>query len=1078
MNKKFSTLLAGAALLGAVTANAGGPVKTVAADGLYQLAVDVAGATTGTDKVLTMDKDGKLLPLTYNQIAANPDTLAYSLWCVEVTAEGYGKAPVYNFTNKATGQRLDVAYAGTALNGVAKPASGATYAATGAVVGGEMQDWAFSATYKDAMNPATLYSYFHADSVVGLKLNTSNVFVLGKATATTAQADAQTGSVFTKFTLVEPDSIVMNANAVNTIFGTQTADKGVKLTFVDDKNNTTLKNYFTDDAKFFAVDAEDNGTVDRSWLRIITGKKADSTFVYVDTAYVNENGARFLGFNTKQLTYAKLNATGTTKHTVADTLGTALNDQSKFRFVYFPAKDSLVIQVKQVTYTKDGKNGKFGAAIAANTAEIIKLKADGTFDRTKSFNATNADVDQYGKANYVTVQDLVKADQIRIATIYFKKEVEIALNYKGCGTYTTTKTSIADGVYLIKSAKTGKYLSVPIHNDTTWVNNVEDRNKAEWVTLDLQDANHMPAYQWVVLKVNATDKNNVSPINAWNREYSPAVTYSGIQLNKNVGAKYYYASNFAGDSLEFVPVDKKYYSDKYLGYKNLSEEELMINKYTFNYWHPYATDKYIAVVKDSTMTVKDGMTAFKIQTKGKEHAYGYNPSAVNGDKGRIPGLAQLVRKMYQISYDGAIFGNYDEAKENKYTVSKLNALTDSVYFKENNCIELAEGAGYNHYYAILEASTNGIIRNYKAGVSDYDANASLKAQTLKETRTSAFYIAPDQTPLCAGKVKPQYLVSAYRELIEGEKIIPCTETTNNHITADGKVTDDPYQCVHAVHVKTPAFIYGKYLVNFSDSAKANIAASVNPYLFNTKAVSNSSYTRVGFVPAVQYGDTLFVLTGKYKGMTAEQLKNEGIEAISADYHKNYASFINVLTGDKHKNVTWSFRYVNPDLAAIAYVDGKEGENNSFLIESNVYGATDTQYQTVAGDASRAIAPKNAAAWLKMHNGCLVLTDKAATFEAAKTGGDGALVFNAYQKTDAEDMVTSNDEVSVEGVSVVAGNGTVTVQGAAGKSVVITNILGKVVAETVLTSDNATIAVPAGIVAVAVDGEEAVKVVVK
>ena len=530
MNKKFSTLLAGAALLGAVTANAGGPVKTVAADGLYQLAVDVAGATTGTDKVLTMDKDGKLLPLTYNQIAANPDTLAYSLWCVEVTAEGYGKAPVYNFTNKATGQRLDVAYAGPALNGAAKPASGATYAATGAVVGGEMQDWAFSATYKDAMNPATLYSYFHADSVVGLKLNTSNVFVLGKATATTAQADAQTGSVFTKFTLVEPDSIVMNANAVNTIFGTQTADKGVKLTFVDDKNNTTLKNYFTDDAKFFAVDAEDNGTVDPSWLRIITGKKADSTFVYVDTAYVNENGARFLGLNTKQLTYAKLNAAGTTKHTVADTLGTALNDQSKFRFVYFPAKDSLVIQVKQVTYTKDGKNGKFGAAIAANTAEIIKLKADGTFDSTNSVNVTNADVDQYGKANYVTVQDLVKADQIRIATIYFKKEVEIALNYKGCGTYTTTKTSIADGVYLIKSAKTGKYLSVPIHNDTTWVNNVEDRNKAEWVTLDLQDANHMPAYQWVVLKVNATDKNNVSPINAWNREYSLAVTYSGIRM--------------------------------------------------------------------------------------------------------------------------------------------------------------------------------------------------------------------------------------------------------------------------------------------------------------------------------------------------------------------------------------------------------------------------------------------------------------------------------------------------------------------------------------------------------------------
>ena len=83
------------------------------------------------------------------------------------------------------------------------------------------------------------------------------------------------------------------------------------------------------------------------------------------------------------------------------------------------------------------------------------------------------------------------------------------------------------------------------------------------------------------------------------------------------------------------------------------------------------------------------------------------------------------------------------------------------------------------------------------------------------------------------------------------------------------------------------------------------------------------------------------------------------------------------------------------------------------------------------------------------------------------------------------VVVSSDEAcrststgGVEGVSVVAGNGTVTVQGAAGKSVVITNILGKVVAETVLTSDNATIAVPAGIVAVAVEGEEAVKTIVK
>ena len=73
--------------------------------------------------------------------------------------------------------------------------------------------------------------------------------------------------------------------------------------------------------------------------------------------------------------------------------------------------------------------------------------------------------------------------------------------------------------------------------------------------------------------------------------------------------------------------------------------------------------------------------------------------------------------------------------------------------------------------------------------------------------------------------------------------------------------------------------------------------------------------------------------------------------------------------------------------------------------------------------------------------------------------------------------TSNDKIAAESaISVIANDGTVTIQGAAGKSVVISNILGKVVAETVLSSDNATIAVPAGIVAV--EGEAAVKVVVK
>ena len=76
--------------------------------------------------------------------------------------------------------------------------------------------------------------------------------------------------------------------------------------------------------------------------------------------------------------------------------------------------------------------------------------------------------------------------------------------------------------------------------------------------------------------------------------------------------------------------------------------------------------------------------------------------------------------------------------------------------------------------------------------------------------------------------------------------------------------------------------------------------------------------------------------------------------------------------------------------------------------------------------------------------------------------------------------TANEEISAEEatVSVVATDGAVIVKGAEGKNVIVSTILGKVVANEVVNSDNeTTIAAPAGIVVVSVDGES-FKVAVK
>lgn len=81
--------------------------------------------------------------------------------------------------------------------------------------------------------------------------------------------------------------------------------------------------------------------------------------------------------------------------------------------------------------------------------------------------------------------------------------------------------------------------------------------------------------------------------------------------------------------------------------------------------------------------------------------------------------------------------------------------------------------------------------------------------------------------------------------------------------------------------------------------------------------------------------------------------------------------------------------------------------------------------------------------------------------------------------EAQDAPTSNEGTpSVSAVSVIASEGQITIAGADGKRVAISNILGQIIANQVITSSDATISVPAGIVVVAIEGEEAVKAIVK
>ena len=556
-----------------------------------------------------------------------------------------------------------------------------------------------------------------------------------------------------------------------------------------------------------------------------------------------------------------------------------------------------------------------------------------------------------------------------------------------------------------------------------------------------------------------------------------------LKENNCIDGKHYYALVEANIRYYNVNAANAFYEPKYAGLKNTDQVEVngakvIVPTLTVNSSSPLFDKDGKYLVEDNSniekaYAYKANSTTGIIElaeisfTNGLNSSYYNSNAAQNGKKVSVDDNSLNLTQ-------GSTDDKFENGLNREIRTSAFAVVTDDspLYRRFNNTALGESNTDACDSLAFVE-SVRGeyLMDEWNKNLQDKVVNYAGIWNQGKADGKLFFHIDTAWVNRGAGNIKPQYLISTAHVDVPGTPGVPCTYA-HNHYDNNGKLVDAAH-CGHA----TPAnagYHYGKYLVNFSDSAQIVIdrKASANPYMLSTSGSVNSAYTRVGFVEAIHMGDSLYVLTNGFEKMAPADLDTA---AIIANYKKaGLERFIVNLAGDNHKNVTWSFRYVNPDKAGNV---AEEGNDNSFLIESNVYAANET-YRTVKGDKDRAIAPIDAAAWLKMHNGCLVLTDKAATFSSTKTGGDGALVFNVQRMTEEDQFVTSNDEIATEGISVVAGNGTVTVQGAAGKSVVITNILGKVIAETVLTSDNATISVPAGIVAVAVDGEEAVKAIVK
>ena len=352
-----------------------------------------------------------------------------------------------------------------------------------------------------------------------------------------------------------------------------------------------------------------------------------------------------------------------------------------------------------------------------------------------------------------------------------------------------------------------------------------------------------------------------------------------------------------------------------------------------------------------------------------------------------------------------------------------NAPLNLKFYRHNNDAEYL----FENY-----ASDN----SYRDGITDKSISflGVNNAYQFEETATRSYTMFVDTAYVRNNTRMPQYLIAVKPEVVEGDTIL-CDASTHQHATPE-----EALACEHT-QIKV-GFTRAMYLFNAQDSV------DVKNYDYQGKAAYGAQgYTRLAFKDAVHAQDTLYILN---PGVTTEQLKASNLKD-----DKMFAKKI-ALDNNKHKNVVFQFRLIDED-------------NNRFLIESE---AEQNGAAVLNKDLQNVCVAPMRGGWVKVQNGVPVI----ARFQDFNEAIAQAEVFDVNDEIKYD--ATANDEIAVEGVSVVAGNGQVTIMGAAGKNVTITNILGKVVASQVIASDNATIAVPAGIVAVAVEGEAAVKAIVK
>jgi hypothetical protein len=320
--------------------------------------------------------------------------------------------------------------------------------------------------------------------------------------------------------------------------------------------------------------------------------------------------------------------------------------------------------------------------------------------------------------------------------------------------------------------------------------------------------------------------------------------------------------------------------------------------------------------------------------------------------------------------------------------------------------------------------------------------------------------------------KPQYMLAVRPDIRQADTIYRLDNGWWENAAGDRIYPEDEYS--NKTEIVRPALTRGYYLFNAADSVTVR-----NKDYEGKAAYGAEGDVRLAFVDGIHLADTFYVIPAELKAKYTTGALQEKYRELLWTLNPIYKHYLGdndhfaprFAASSTAKNHVYNYvgtganrKYVNGKSMVFQFrlLTNEANPNRNFLIE------TTTEDNTQMGP--------DLAKWVKINNHVPVISN-AIEFYAASRSNNGAEIFNVLEGT--EKGATSNEAApAVSEVKVISEVGAVTILNAAGKQVAISNILGQTVAGSVLSSDNARITLPKGIVIVSVEGEAAVKAVVK